>query len=83
LLTSIDREGMMLGYDLETTRAVSDSVTIPVIASGGVGSVQDLVDGIQKGRASAVAAASLFHFTDHTIYKAHSFMRHAGLSVRI
>ncbi|MBI2063446.1 MAG: imidazole glycerol phosphate synthase subunit HisF [Candidatus Yanofskybacteria bacterium] len=83
LLTSIDKEGMMMGYDLETIKLVSEAVSIPVIASGGAGTVQDLVDSIEIGRASAVAAASIFHFTDQSIIKGHSFMRSAGLSVRI
>jgi cyclase len=82
LLTSIDREGTMAGYDIDTISAVADAVSIPVIASGGVGTVQDLVDGIQIGKASAVSAASIFHFTDQTIFKAHSHMKQAGLPVR-
>lgn len=82
LLTSIDREGTMTGYDLDSIRKVSESVTIPVIASGGVGTIQDLVDGIKIGKASAVAAASIFHFTDQSIFKAHSHMHEAGLPVR-
>jgi cyclase len=82
LLTSIDREGMMNGYDIEMIQAVADSVSIPVIASGGVGTIQDLVRGIKEGHASAVAAASIFHFTDQGIFKAHSHMREAGLHVR-
>jgi cyclase len=82
LLTSVDREGTMTGYDIDTIRAVSDAVTIPVIASGGVGTVQDLVDGITLGHASAVAAASIFHFTDQSIFKAHSHMHDRGLPVR-
>ncbi len=82
LLTSIEREGMMVGYDLELIRKVSDSVNIPVIASGGVGSIDDFVRGIHEGHATAVAAASIFHFTDQSIFKVHSHMREAGLSVR-
>ena len=82
LLTSIDREGTMTGYDLDMIRAVVDAISIPVIASGGVGTIQDLVDGIKVGKASAVSAASIFHFTDQTIFKAHSHMKQAGLSVR-
>lgn len=82
LLTSIDREGTMTGYDLEMVSAVSDAVGIPVIAHGGVGTIQDLVDGIIRGKASAVSAASIFHFTDQSIFKAHSHMRQAGLPVR-
>lgn len=83
LLTSIDKEGTMTGYDLETIKLVSEAVSIPVIASGGAGTVQDLVDGIKIGRASAVAAASIFHFTDQSIFKGHSYMRAAGLPVRL
>ena len=82
LLTSVDREGTMTGYDLETTRQVADGVGIPVIASGGVGTLEDLVRGIEEGHASAVAAASIFHFTDQSIFKAHSHMLQRGLSVR-
>lgn len=82
LLTSIDREGMMGGYDCEATHRVSECVSIPVIISGGAGTVQDLVDGITIGGASAVAAASIFHFTDQSIFKAHSHMQASGLSVR-
>jgi cyclase len=82
LFTCIDREGMMNGYDLETLKLVTAAVSIPVIASGGVGTIQDLVDGIVIGGASAVGAASIFHFTDQGIYKAHSHMHEKGLSVR-
>lgn len=83
LLTCIDHEGMMNGYDIPTIRQVAEAVHIPVIAHGGAGTVQDFVDGITEGHASAVAAASIFHFTDQSIYKGHSFMMHAGLPVRI
>lgn len=82
LLTCIDREGMMMGYDLDTLKMVTSTVQIPVIASGGVGTIQDLVDGILIGGASAVSAASIFHFTDQSIFKAHSHMKEKGLSVR-
>lgn len=82
LLTCIDREGMMNGYDLDTLKKVTSVVQIPVIASGGVGTIQDLVDGILIGGASAVSAASIFHFTDQSIFKAHSHMKEKGLSVR-
>lgn len=82
LLTCIDREGMMNGYDLETLRQATSAVTIPIIASGGVGTIQDLVDGIVVGGASGVSAASIFHFTDQSIFKAHSHMKQKGLSVR-
>lgn len=83
LLTAIDKEGTMTGYDLDMIKSVSEAVSIPVIASGGVGSVQDFVDGIKIGGASAVAAGSIFHFTDQSIIKGHSYMRAAGLPVRI
>jgi imidazole glycerol-phosphate synthase subunit HisF len=82
LLTSVDREGTRQGYDLELTRAVAKRVRIPVIAAGGVGSLQHLVDGVAVGGASAVSAASLFHFTDQSVIKAKAYMRNAGLDVR-
>lgn len=82
LLTSIDREGTMSGYDLDALKSVTSAVSIPVTASGGVGTIQDLVDGIVIGGASAVSAASIFHFTDQSIFKAHSHMKQKGLSVR-
>jgi imidazole glycerol-phosphate synthase subunit HisF len=83
LLTSIEHEGIQKGYDLETIAKVSDAVDIPVIAAGGAGSLADLVSAIQTGHASAVAAASIFHFTDQSLIKAHSYMRQAGLDVRM
>lgn len=83
LITSIDREGTRKGYNLDLVRRVADSVDIPVIASGGVGNLQHLVDGITSGHASAVSAASIFHFTDQSIIKAKAFMKNAGLDVRI
>ena len=82
LLTSMDRDGVKSGYDLELTRAVSDAVAVPVIASGGVGNVQDLVDGVTKGHASAVLAASIFHFGEVTIAQAKSALAAAGLPTR-
>lgn len=82
LITSMDREGTMEGYDLELTRAVADIVSIPVIANGGVGTLQHLVEGITIGHASAVAASSIFHFTDQSPIKAKSFMKVAGIDVR-
>ena len=82
LLTSIDRDGTREGYDLELVQAVSDTVRIPVIASGGVGKLRDLVDGITIGHASAVAAASIFHFTDQSPIKAKAFMKRYGINVR-
>jgi cyclase len=82
LLTSMDRDGVKSGYDLELTRAVSDAVVVPVIASGGVGNVQDLVDGVTLGHASAVLAASIFHFGEVTIAEAKSALAKAGLPTR-
>lgn len=83
MITSIDREGMMGGYDLELTRAVAEAVSIPVIAHGGAGTLQDLVDVVCKSKVSAVAAASIFHFTDQSPIKAGRFMKEAGLNVRM
>ena len=83
VVTSIDREGTRRGYDLALVRAVADAVTVPVIASGGVGRLDDLVDGIRDGHASAVAAASIFHFTDQSVIKARAYMRQAGLEMRV
>ena len=82
LLTSMDGDGTKAGYDLKLTRAVSDAVTIPVIASGGVGNLQHLVDGIQQGGADAVLAASIFHFGEYTIAQAKNAMHQAGIAVR-
>jgi cyclase len=83
LLTSMDRDGTKSGFDLELTRAVSDAVNIPVIASGGVGGLQDLADGIKLGRADAVLAASIFHYGQHTIQEAKSFMAGQGIPMRL
>ena len=83
LLTSMDRDGTKKGFDLELVRAVSDAVPVPVIASGGVGKLEDLVDGVKKGKASAVLAASIFHFGQHTIAEAKQAMHAAGIPVRI
>jgi len=82
LITSMDRDGTRDGYDLELTRRIADQVPVPVIASGGVGTLQHLVDGIREGHASAVLAASIFHFGQHSIAEAHAALRGAGLSVR-
>ena len=82
LLTALDREGTRQGYDVELTRAVAKGVRVPVIAAGGAGSLQHLVDGVAAGGASAVSAASLFHFTDQSVIKAKAYMRNAGLDVR-
>jgi cyclase len=83
LLTSMDRDGAKSGFDLALTRAVADAVTIPVIASGGVGNLDHLVDGVQEGRASAVLAASIFHFGEFTIGEAKRHMARAGLAMRL
>ncbi|HDZ40011.1 MAG TPA: imidazole glycerol phosphate synthase subunit HisF [Marinobacter sp.] len=82
LLTSMDRDGTKIGFDLGLTRAVSDAVVVPVIASGGVGELQHLADGVTKGRADAVLAASIFHFGEHTIPEAKAFMKVQGIEVR-
>jgi cyclase len=83
LLTSMDRDGTKAGFDLELTRAVSDAVPIPVIASGGVGTLQHLADGVTTGRANAVLAASIFHYGQHTIKEAKEFMARQGIKVRL
>jgi len=83
LLTSMDRDGSKIGFDLELTRSISDAVTVPVIASGGVGTLDHMVDGIRQGHASAVLAASIFHFGEFTIAEAKSHMHDAGIPVRL
>ena len=82
LLTSMDRDGTKSGFDLKLTRAIADAVSVPVIASGGVGTLQDLVDGVHDGHASAVLAASIFHFGTYTIGEARAALAAAGLPVR-
>ena len=82
LLTSMDRDGTRDGYDLALTRAVSDAVSVPVIASGGVGKLDHLVEGVTRGGASAVLAASIFHFGQHSVAEAHAALKAAGLPVR-
>ncbi|HEV8314026.1 MAG TPA: imidazole glycerol phosphate synthase subunit HisF [Burkholderiaceae bacterium] len=82
LLTSMDRDGTKSGFDLALTRAVADAVPVPVIASGGVGSLDDLADGIQKGGADAVLAASIFHYGEHTVGEAKALMASRGIPVR-
>ena len=83
LLTSMDRDGTRNGFDLALTRAVADAVDIPVIASGGVGSLQHLADGVTLGGADAVLAASIFHFGEYTVRQAKEFMRERGIEVRL
>ena len=83
LLTSMDRDGTRAGFDLELTRAVADAVPVPVIASGGVGSLAHLADGVSLGRADAVLAASIFHFGEHTVRDAKLLMRDRGIEVRL
>ncbi len=82
LLTSMDRDGTRDGFDLELTRAVSDAVSVPVVASGGVGTLQHLVEGVTVGGADAVLAASIFHFGQHTVGEAKQVLADAGLTVR-
>jgi cyclase len=83
LVTSMDRDGTKAGYDLALTRAIADRVPVPVIASGGVGTLDHLIEGVREGGASAVLAASIFHFGTHTIRQAKQAMAAAGLAVRI
>jgi cyclase len=83
LLTSMDRDGTKIGFDNELVRAVAEAVSIPVIASGGVGELQHLVDGVKKGGADAVLAASIFHFAEYTVGEAKRFMADQGIEVRL
>ncbi len=83
LLTSMDRDGVKTGFDLGVTRAVSDAVNIPVIASGGVGNLEHLAEGVLLGHADAVLAASIFHFGEHTVQEAKQHMSDAGIEMRI
>ena len=78
----MDRDGTRAGFDLELTRAVADAVGVPVIASGGVGTLQHLVDGVVEGGADAVLAASIFHFREHTVAEAKELLAAAGVTVR-
>jgi len=82
LVTSMDGDGTKQGYDLDLTRTIADAVSVPVIASGGVGTLEHLVEGVTRGHASAVLAASIFHFGQHTIAEAHAALRAAGLPAR-
>jgi cyclase len=83
LVTSMDRDGTRDGYDLALTRAIADAVNIPVVASGGVGNLEHLVEGVREGHASAVLAASIFHFGQYSIADAHAALRAAGLPARL
>jgi cyclase len=83
LLTSMDRDGTKAGYDIPLTRAIADAVPVPVIASGGVGNLQHMVEGIRDGHATAVLAASIFHFGEYSVRDAKDYMKKAGLPVRI
>jgi imidazole glycerol-phosphate synthase subunit HisF len=83
LLTSMDRDGTKSGFDLELTRSISDAVDIPIIASGGVGNLQHLVDGVKQGHADAVLAASIFHFGEFTVDEAKRYMQQHGVEVRL
>lgn len=83
LLTSMDRDGTRQGFDLGLTRAVSDAVPVPVIASGGVGGLAHLADGVTQGGADAVLAASIFHFGEHTVREAKQFMAERGIAMRL
>ncbi|OUR66803.1 imidazole glycerol phosphate synthase subunit HisF [Bermanella sp. 47_1433_sub80_T6] len=83
LLTSMDQDGVKSGFDIELTRAVSEAVNVPVIASGGVGNLQHLADGVTNGKADAVLAASIFHFGEYTVQQAKEHMRSEGIEVRL
>jgi len=83
LLTSMDRDGTRQGFDLGLTRAIADSVSVPVVASGGVGTLDHLVEGVRDGHASAVLAASIFHFGEHSVREAKDYMARAGLPMRL
>ena len=83
LLTSMDRDGTKKGYDIALTCAIADAVPVPVIASGGVGTLQHMVEGIRDGHATAVLAASIFHFGEHSVREAKAYMAKAGLPMRL
>jgi imidazole glycerol-phosphate synthase subunit HisF len=83
LLTSMDRDGTKKGYDIELTRAIADAITVPVIASGGAGTLDHMVEGIRDGHATAVLAASIFHFGEYSVREAKSYMAKAGLPMRL
>jgi cyclase len=83
LLTSMDQDGMKNGYDLELTRAISESVNVPVIASGGVGTLEHLADGITQGKADAVLAASIFHYREYSVKQAKEYLKSKNIPVRL
>ena len=83
LLTSMDQDGQKNGYDLDLTRAVAEAVTVPVIASGGVGNLEHIYEGFVKGKADAALAASIFHFREYTIRQAKEYLRDRGVPVRL
>jgi len=83
LLTSMDRDGTKKGYDIALTRAIADAITVPVIASGGVGTLAHMVEGIRDGHATAVLAASIFHFGEHSVREAKTYMAKSGLPMRL
>ena len=83
LLTSMDRDGTRAGFNIDLTRAIADAVPVPVIASGGVGTLDHLVEGVTLGHASAVLAASIFHFGTHTVAEAKAHMAAAGIPMRL
>jgi cyclase len=83
LVTSMDRDGTKVGYDLALTRAIADSVRVPVIASGGVGDLDDLVAGVKEGHATAVLAASIFHFGTYSVSEAKRYMSDHGIAMRL
>ena len=83
MLTSMDKDGTKDGYDIELTRAISETVSIPVIASGGAGTLEHLYDGLVRGKADAVLAASIFHFREFTVKEAKEYLRAKGVAVRL
>jgi cyclase len=83
LLTSMDRDGTKIGFDLALTRAISEAVSVPVIASGGVGNLDHLADGVIEGHADAVLAASIFHFAEYSIQEAKQYMADRGIEMRL
>lgn len=83
LLTSMDRDGTKIGFDLKLTRAIAEAVSVPVIASGGVGTLEHLAEGILKGKADAVLAASIFHFAEYSVHEAKQYMAESGIEVRL